>query len=298
MFKERKPKGYWKNVENVKEEAKKYKTRTDFLNGNKHVYQIAIKLCIMDDLFSKDDKYVQFWTEENIIEYASKFKTPKDLRSDSKYVWEKVKEKGLVKKLFPNYKKYRQFTCNNEIIKLCEEYKTISQLQKKDHSLYNVVLRRGLKEKAFRHMKNDGSNKDKHVYIIKNSNYIYVGVTTNPNNRLSQHKRNLKMVEHFSENMDFYWLSDKMKSELALKMEAELIIKFKNDGLNILNRNDGGASGTKTVKWTRKEIINQSKNYRNMKEMRELNNRLRCAIVRNGMYKEIKELLESLDKGS
>lgn len=38
-----KPKGYWNNYERVREEAKKYSSRTDFYKGNQFVYNIAVK---------------------------------------------------------------------------------------------------------------------------------------------------------------------------------------------------------------------------------------------------------------
>lgn len=45
-----KPKGYWDNYDRVREEAKKYSSRTDFYKGNQFVYYIAIKNGWINDL--------------------------------------------------------------------------------------------------------------------------------------------------------------------------------------------------------------------------------------------------------
>lgn len=44
-----KPKGYWNDYDRVKEEAKKYSSRTEFYKGNQFVYYIAIKNGWMED---------------------------------------------------------------------------------------------------------------------------------------------------------------------------------------------------------------------------------------------------------
>lgn len=49
--------GYW-NYDNIKEEAFKYDTKTDFYNGNQTAYRAALKLGIIDEFFFND--YVEY----------------------------------------------------------------------------------------------------------------------------------------------------------------------------------------------------------------------------------------------
>ena len=52
-----KEKGYW-TYENIKQEAIKYDTKTQFFKGNQTAYRAALKLGIIDDFFGLND-YVQ-----------------------------------------------------------------------------------------------------------------------------------------------------------------------------------------------------------------------------------------------
>jgi hypothetical protein len=50
-------KNYW-NYENIKNEAIKYNTKTEFFKGNQTAYRAALKLGIIDDFFLND--YIQY----------------------------------------------------------------------------------------------------------------------------------------------------------------------------------------------------------------------------------------------
>ena len=45
-----KPSGYWKDLNNLKREARKYKTRTDFAHNSQGAYSIAKRLGVLDDI--------------------------------------------------------------------------------------------------------------------------------------------------------------------------------------------------------------------------------------------------------
>jgi predicted GIY-YIG superfamily endonuclease len=47
----RKPRGYWRNMDNLRAEARRYATRRDFQSDNPGAYSIAWKLGVLDDLF-------------------------------------------------------------------------------------------------------------------------------------------------------------------------------------------------------------------------------------------------------
>ncbi len=82
-----KPDGYWNDYENCYEEAKKYKTRSEFQSakGSSRAYRSAIENGWIDDYYwmPLKSKPRGYWTEERCMEESKKYKTPTDFRKGS-----------------------------------------------------------------------------------------------------------------------------------------------------------------------------------------------------------------------
>lgn len=83
--KNRKPKGYWKNKENVINESRKYKTRTEFKKKSSNAYSSANandwinEMSWLDENNSKHPK--GYWkNKENIMSEAKKYKTKEEFQ--------------------------------------------------------------------------------------------------------------------------------------------------------------------------------------------------------------------------
>ena len=100
----RKPRGYW-NEDSIREEAKKYKSKIDFQRRCGHVYQLAIKLGIIDELF---ENQLRYWTEESAREEAKKYKSKIDFQRRCASAYQVAIKLGIIDSLFENQPRYTQ----------------------------------------------------------------------------------------------------------------------------------------------------------------------------------------------
>ena len=95
--------GFWNNKNNVIEESKKYKTRTEFYKKCISAYRSAIKHCWIDELiWLKNERKVKrgFWTIENLKKEAKKYATKSELLKNNKSAYVIAKKKGLINILY------------------------------------------------------------------------------------------------------------------------------------------------------------------------------------------------------
>lgn len=83
--KNRKPKGYWKNKENVFEESKKYSNRTEFKNKSGNAYNSALKNQWITEMPWLDKNLISYpkgyWkNKENMMHEAHKYKTKEEFK--------------------------------------------------------------------------------------------------------------------------------------------------------------------------------------------------------------------------
>lgn len=99
----RHPKGYWKNKENMLNEAKKYKTKEEFKNGNITAFLAAYRYGYIDDLIwmvQKKEHKNGWWTYEHIEEEALKYKTKTDFFKGNQSAYRKALEMGIIDDFF------------------------------------------------------------------------------------------------------------------------------------------------------------------------------------------------------
>ena len=95
-----KPNGYW-NYEHCYEEAKKYKTRTEFEKNNGSCYQVAAKNGWIDDYtwIPKRKKIVSKWTKELCFEIGKRFKTKVEFEKNEKGCYIAAMRAGWLKEM-------------------------------------------------------------------------------------------------------------------------------------------------------------------------------------------------------
>ena len=69
----KKPKGFWLVKENIEEESKKYKTKSEMKAKNNPAYIGMYTLKLSDELFPDGEKSNGYWTIERSIEAAKKY---------------------------------------------------------------------------------------------------------------------------------------------------------------------------------------------------------------------------------
>ena len=98
MTKKRKPVGHWNNIENCKEDAVEYKTRSDFKKGNRGAYKACWRNGWLDEVCShmeqirKPDGYWE--VKENCKEESLKYKTRSEFCEGNRGAYKACRRNG------------------------------------------------------------------------------------------------------------------------------------------------------------------------------------------------------------
>lgn len=144
---EHKPKGYWESYEHCYDEAKKYKSRTEFANGNKRAYNTASKNRWLDDYdwFESKHKPNGYWTKERCYDEAKKYKSKVEFQQKSGSAYVTAKKNGWMddytwfERPIVHNKKWTYETCLEE----AKKYKTKTEFKNNNSGAYNVAYRNG-----------------------------------------------------------------------------------------------------------------------------------------------------------
>lgn len=104
------PKGYWKNKENIVNEAKKYSTKEEFKKGNLTAFLASYKYGYIDDmewLVRQKQHKKGFWTYKNIESEALKYKTKTEFFRGNQTAYRAALKLGIIDDFFiTNYVQY------------------------------------------------------------------------------------------------------------------------------------------------------------------------------------------------
>ena len=266
------PNGYW-TKEKCKEEALKYKTRSEFDKKNATAYNKASKYGWLNEIcphMVQIQHPANYWTKEICRKEAQKYKTRGEFQDNSGSAYSKAsKNRWLneicshmisVKKANDYWTKKR---CHEEALK----YKTRGEFQKKSGSANNKAKQHGWHDEICSHMVRVGNRSSKLIYAYEFSdNTVYIGLTYNINDRqkhrdqdegdaVTKHKTKtgLKPIRKL--------LTDYIPVEEAIKEENAYIKKYLDNGWIILNKSKAGSIGGNVVKWTKEELQKEALKY-------------------------------------
>lgn len=97
------PKGYWKNRENMMNEAKKYSSKEDFKKGNLSAFLSAYKYAYIDDMtwMVKQKQHKNgYWTYKHIEEEALKYKSKTDFFNGNQTAYRAALKLGIIDDFF------------------------------------------------------------------------------------------------------------------------------------------------------------------------------------------------------
>lgn len=104
------PKGYWKNKENIINEAKKYATKEEFKEGNLTAFLASYKYGYIDDMYwlVKQKQHKKgHWNYKNIEKEALKYKTKTDFFKGNQTAYRAALKLGIIDDFFiTNYVQY------------------------------------------------------------------------------------------------------------------------------------------------------------------------------------------------
>lgn len=92
----RKPKGYWFVRENIEEESKKYKTKTELNNKNSRAYKAACSLGILNELFTEGRKHNGYWNDETCAKEALMYESLSDFFKLSGSAYQYACKNGII----------------------------------------------------------------------------------------------------------------------------------------------------------------------------------------------------------
>jgi len=256
----------WQNKENVKKEALKYKTRTDFQDGSNSAWRAA-KANGWEDIFAHMKLKVKpsgYWNSYKNCNIASLDCSSKmELRKRYRTAYETIKTNKW-DELFSHMTDPRigrqahniskeakeKGWCLDTISPIAKKYNTRSQFEKERPSVYKEASRLGIMDQICSHMEVQGNHFKRAIYAIEFADgSVYVGLTYNFKERFNQHKRkssNRLVREKIRSGIEYKFVMFKkfLSPDLALLEEKKIAQKYITKGFNLLNaaKLGGGAS--------------------------------------------------------
>lgn len=156
---EKRPIQFWKSKKNCIKEAKKYKTRTEWLKKSKNCYIVARKY----GWYSECVKHMQvkkmengYWTKQKCLNEAKKYSTVKEWRekSSASYAYS-VRKKWLkdISKNMGRSQKESGYWTKERCIKEAKKYATRSNWSAGSGTSYNLAHKKGWFKQCVSHMK-------------------------------------------------------------------------------------------------------------------------------------------------
>lgn len=278
----RRPVGYWA-YETCFEEAKKYKTRSEFARSSVAAYEKARKNGWLDEYtwFDSDATPAGFWTYERCLLEAKKYKTKNEfLQSNGRayraayrnnwlndYTWFEPKFMWTYEKCY----------------EVAKQYKTKREFEKGRSGAYVAARKRGWLKDYTWMVSNRvdviiGKLDNVYSYYFEEYNAIYIGRTIRPRRRDCEHIFNTKndavarfALEHKCPVPPMLILEEKLSLEKGQEREDYWVNYYKERGYFVLNSAKTGIGigslGTLGgTKWTKEKCFKEAQKYKYRKE--------------------------------
>lgn len=237
-----------------------------------------------------------YWTKERCYDEAKKYGSKAELMKHNKTVYNLSVEKGWINDYIwfkSNWGKWNRQTCYDE----AQKYKSKVDFQKKSNGAYTIAWKNGWLNDYTWFQKPNITEKPTYVvykYEDKETNSVYVGLTKCIENRHKQHCNG--HLVHGSRKYDIVYLffhslgkeppkpvilKEKLYADEAQRYEISYVLKYKNEGLNVLNLAKAGSLGG-YGKWSKEKCYNEAKKYKTRTEFAKKNGSAYSAARKNG----------------
>lgn len=149
----KKPKGYWDNYENCKNECRKYRNLKELKANSSGCYYALIRNKWKDKFFPNRIKIISKWeNKENCIAKAKRYN---DYTTFVRFAYDcylSMKENGWLDEVFnhcPDYKALKYWNNYEHCKDECKKYTTIKELRRNNTECYNSVIRNDWKNDFF-----------------------------------------------------------------------------------------------------------------------------------------------------
>ena len=150
---------------------------------------------------------------------------------------------------------------------------------------YRASRDRGYFDEAVAHMTLMGNKFKRCVYSIeiRDQNKIYIGLSQHFTTRMKVHLKSKRFKKYKKEQLIMSQITDYIDREKAAQLEENLIIKKKEEGYELLNKDSGGGLGGATLEWTKSKVLESAKKEKYKVRWKE-NEPGAYAAARNGGY--------------
>lgn len=254
MIKDKKPYNHYWTVEKLKEDALKYKTRSEWQKNSSSAYSICSKLKLLNECCEHMEwkqKPHRYWTVDKVKEDALKYKTRTEWVKNSAGAYDVAHTLGIVdeccKHMIEIKKPSGYWTlerCKEEALK----YETIKEFKEKNMKCYSAINSNKWTNELCSHMKATGHKFKRMIYAYEFSdNSVYVGLTCNEYKRNWCHFNEKTSVKEYIDKTglipNYKIISDYINVEEARILECKTVEEYKSKGWNILNKNKTGCVG-------------------------------------------------------
>lgn len=255
----KKRKNYMKSE--LREIAKKYKKRREFQDKDNLAYQAAHRMGILDEICShmkppRNNK-PQNYSFDHCLQTARGCLNYDDFQrnhgSEYCFAYKKRWMHDIQKRLFKEgIWEMRYYIDEGVCRETALKYHSRKEFKENDGSIYGRACQLGIIDDICSHMELQGSFYRRKLYAcIFPDNYIYIGLSCNPDFRRKQHLKDpLSTVNRYmkksGKDFDFILLSDFMEKDASAEEEKRLIKEYREKGWHVLNISKGGDLGGTT----------------------------------------------------
>lgn len=277
-----KPKGYW-TFDTIREEAKKYRTKTEFTINSQVAFNHSLKYeGILDDIFPKKEPLTYTFDEckELIKPYSSRM----DLSRNNSKLYLYVKQKGWLEELIPDmrYHKMSKYT-KESIIELAKKYNFISDFVREHPGPYDYAHRYGMIPSLFPERKRKWTD-EKIIEELKKYESKRMVAKHNQSLYNTAQKKGL-LNQFFPKQSGVKWTEQRILEELS-KYENRRDLYKENPSLYQIARIgkylDKVLPTNRKNKWTDEKIVEELKKYKDRKEVFHNNKNLYQISLKSG----------------
>lgn len=288
-------KDYWPK-ERCLDEAKKYTSKIEFKQNGPTAYHACCQYGWLNEVSNHmkiNQKPHGYWTKEKCIEEASKYDTKFAFRNSSPGAFSSAYKHGWINDICRNMKLLRTYYSMEECAEEASKYSTKTEFLQKAPLHYSHAIRKGFLNKICKHMTRLGNPLKRAVYVFEfTDKYAYIGLTSSLNRREKEHLTNQSsaVFKHIQESKCSYifkCISDYVSKDDAAQIEIDTIIKYAEDGWNILNRKSGGDLGGKTRKYTKEYCKEITSKYNDKNTFRNSEPHFYRYIIKRGWLDEL-----------
>ncbi len=277
-----KPKGYWV-PETIREEAKKYKTKTEFTINSQVAFNHSLKYeGLLDDIFPKKEPFN--YTLEQCKEMIKSYKSRMDLSRKNMKLYLYVKNKGWLQELIPDMRYHKKSKYSVDGIKeLAKNYKFISDFVREQPGPYDFAHRNGLIPTLFPERKRKWTDEKIIEELKKFETKRMVARENQSLYNTAQRKGLLEQV--FPKHLSVKWTEQRILEELS-KYESRRDLYKENPSLYQIARVgkylDKHLPNDRKIKWTDEKIVEELKKYENRKDVYRNNINLYQISLKSG----------------